>query len=356
MDASSEQGGSSGQGGTGAAGAGGSADSGGGAGGAAGTDAGGGAGGAGGRAGNSSGGSGGSGGGSAGSAGRAGAAGADRPEGGTGDARSDADASTDVEAGSTSDAPRVDVVADGAVRRPPCMTRANQVVVLGDSYVNWLSHTFPTDLSREAGATYRLYAVGAAAMGSGGVSLIPPQFDQALADDDDIIAVVMDGGGNDVLVPDTAQFPQGNQCKESATSPMIPDCQRIVAKAIAKAEELMNLAADKGVRDVVYFFYPHVPEGTLIGGAHPNAILDYALPFVKATCDGAAVRTGGRLVCHFLDLIPVFDGHPEWFAFTDIHPNSSGSQAMAKAVWSLMKSACIAQPASSGCCTPSRDD
>ena len=164
--------------------------------------------------------------------------------------------------------------------------------------------------------------------------------------------MVMDGGGNDILVPDTLQFPQSGDCRQIATSPTIPDCQKIVQKAVDKAVELMNTAADKGVKDVVYFFYPHVPEGTLIGGAHPNAILDFAWPRVKETCDGANARTGGRLTCHFLDLIPVFDMHPDWFAFTDIHPNATGSQAMAKAVWSIMKNACIAQPASSGCCTP----
>jgi hypothetical protein len=232
------------------------------------------------------------------------------------------------------------------------MNSPNQVVVLGDSYINWISHTFPADLAREAGVTYRMYAVGAAAMASGGLSLIPPQFDQAVMADPNIIAAVMDGGGNDILVPDTAQFPMGGECKQSLTSPMIPDCQTIVQKAVDKAVELMNAAADKGVKDVVYFFYPHVPEGTLIGGAHPNAILDYALPMVKATCDGARARTGGRLTCHFLDLIPVFDGHPDWFAFTDIHPTPAGSAAMAKAVWEIMKNACIAQPAASGCCTP----
>jgi hypothetical protein len=262
------------------------------------------------------------------------------------DAPSHADTGLDTHGGSP------DALVDGSVARPPCMKSPNQVVVLGDSYVNWISHTFPADLTREAGVTYRMYAVGAAAMATGGLSLIPPQFDQAVTADPNIIAVVMDGGGNDILVADTAQFPQGAQCKESATSPMIPDCQKIVDRAVSKSIELMDTAAAKGVKDVIYFYYPHVPEGTLVGGAHPNAILDYALPLVRATCDGARVRTGGRMNCHFLDLIPVFDQHPEYFAFTDIHPNPTGSQAMAKAVWAVMKNACIAQPASSGCCTP----
>jgi hypothetical protein len=262
------------------------------------------------------------------------------------------DVPTRADSAGDSDVGVDDTAVDATISRPPCMTSPNQVVLIGDSYVNWISHTFPADLAREAGVTYRIYAVGGTAMASGGLGLIPPQFDQAIAADPNIIAVVMDGGGNDILVPDTAQFPQGGECKQSATSPMIPDCQAIVQKAVDKALELMNTAADKGVRDVVYFYYPHVPDGTLVGGAHPTVILDYALPLVKATCDGARVRTGGRLTCHFLDLIPVFDGHPDYFAFTDIHPTPTGSAAMAKAVWDLMKNACIAQPASSGCCTP----
>jgi len=285
-------------------------------------------------------------GGSSGAAGQGGSAGTDRPDAGGADAASDTGAGLDADVGSS------DALGDGSVSRPPCMASPNQVVVIGDSYINWVSHTFPADLTREAGVTYRLYAVGAAAMGSGGLSLIPPQFDQAVAADPNIIAAVMDGGGNDILVPDAVQFPQGGDCRQLLTSPMIPDCQKIVQKAVDKAVELMNTAADKGVKDVVYFFYPHVPEGTLIGGAHPNAILDYALPMVKSTCDGARARTGGRLTCHFLDLIPVFDGHPDWFAFTDIHPNPTGSAAMAKAVWAIMKDRCIAQPAASGCCAP----
>jgi hypothetical protein len=283
--------------------------------------------------------------GSSGASGRGGSAG-DRADATWVDAVIDAEAGLDAKDGSA-DAP-----GDGDITRPPCMKSPSQVVVLGDSYINWISHTFPADLVRESGVTYRMYAVGAAAMATGGLSLIPPQFDQAVAADPNIIAAIMDGGGNDILVADTAQFPQGADCKQLATSPTIPDCQKIVERAVDKAVELMDTAAAKGVKDVVYFFYPHVPEGTLIGGAHPNAILDYALPKVKATCDGAMARTGGRLTCHFLDLIPVFDQHPDYFAFTDIHPNSTGSQAMAKAVWAVMKNACIAQPASSGCCAP----
>jgi hypothetical protein len=242
--------------------------------------------------------------------------------------------------------------ADAGPPRPPCLTSGNQVVLIGDSYINWVSHTFPADLNAAAGQTFRMYAVGGYSMGSGGIGLIPPEFDTALAADPNITTVVLSGGGNDVLIP-AASYANGAQCKNSLTSPTITDCQTIVQVAIDAAGKLADHMAASGVKDIVYFFYPHVPEGTLVGGLHPNAILDYALPKVKAFCDGVNARTSGKLTCHFVDMVPVFAAHPlDWFAFTDIHPNTLGSAAMAKAVWDTMKTACIAQPASSGCCAP----
>jgi len=114
----------------------------------------------------------------------------------------------------------------------------------------------------------------------------------------------------------------------------------------------MLTMASKNVRDIVYLFYPHVPEGTSLGGTHPNAILEYALPIAKAICDGAEAKSAGKLRCHFLDLTPVFAGKTGVFAAGDIHENAAGSALMATAVWQMMQDNCMAQPASSGCCEP----
>jgi len=233
----------------------------------------------------------------------------------------------------------------GGTVNHPCARKTSQTVVIGDSYINWISHTFPADLARVSGETWRMYAIGGTSMASGGLGLIPDQFDRALAEDPDILSVVMDGGGNDILVCDGVRFPNCASCKAGSTA---EPCPSIVQLALDRAEALMLKAASRGVRDVVYFFYPHVPNGTLIGGANPNAILDYAMPKVKALCDGAAARTGGKLRCHFVDLIPVFANHSEYFAAEDIHPNNRGSAAMAEAVWSSMRTNCISQR--SGCC------
>lgn len=254
-------------------------------------------------------------------------------------------------AGSSAE-PQPDDTADApGMGGPQCVQKASQVVLIGDSYINWASHTLPADLARESGQSWRNYAVGGFSMGSGGLGLIPPEWDQAIAADPDIRTVVMDGGGNDMLIP-AATWMGGADCKNNANSPNLPVCQMIFQTALDAATALMTKMADHGVRDVVYFFYPHVPNGTLLGGTAPNAILDYALPKVKAFCDDAINMNGGKLRCHFVDLVPVFEGHADWFAPTDIHPNTQGSAAMAKAIWAKMKEDCVGQPESSGCCEP----
>lgn len=242
--------------------------------------------------------------------------------------------------------------------KPPCLSADSQIVLVGDSYINWVSHTFPTDINAASGLTIEDFAVGGYSMGSGGIGLIPPEFDTALKTHPDIRAVIMDGGGNDILVPDTVQFPQGGDCKMmGAQSPSIPDCQKIVAKAIEAGRTLFMHMAQSGVKDALFFFYPHVPLNTLVGGTDPNGMLDYALPLIQEECDTAyeqsvAIDPTKPIRCHFVNLVPVFEGHPEYFALTDIHPNSTGSKAMATAIWARMKQDCIAQPASSGCCQP----
>ena len=242
--------------------------------------------------------------------------------------------------------------AGGNATQPPCVTKPSQVVLIGDSYVNWGTHTFQADLARESGETWRMYAIGGASMATGGITtMIPAQFENAVRADRDIRVVVMDGGGNDILVP-ASSWVGGSDCKNSADAPSLAVCRQIVQTSLEREQVLMERMADVGVKDVVFFFYPIVPNNTFLGGRNPNAIATWALPQVKAGCDATYERTGGRLRCHFVDMVPVFQDHPDYFTAGDIHPNTKGSAAMAKTIWATMKSACIAQKASSGCCQP----
>jgi hypothetical protein len=227
------------------------------------------------------------------------------------------------------------------------MKKDSQLIVIGDSYINWISHNFPDDIKKESGQSWRMEAVGGTSIGSGGIGRIPPQFDDSIASDPDAHTVLMDGGGNDILVPDLTLDPFG-ACTNTGSSKN-ENCQAIVKMALDAANALMMNMSSKGIRDVIYFFYPHVPANTILTGGNPDEILDYALPMVKDFCDGVEQRTAGKTRCTFVDMVPLFAGHNDWFN-SDIHPNELGSAAMAKKLWGVMTDKCIGQKGPKDCC------
>ena len=85
-------------------------------------------------------------------------------------------------------------------------------------------------------------------------------------------------------------------------------------------------------------------------------MLDYSMPLAREVCESALERTGGRMKCHYIDMIPVFEGKTGLFADAvseagdGVHPNSMGSKVMAQEVWRVMKQDCLAQPSGSACC------
>lgn len=242
------------------------------------------------------------------------------------------DTSDTSDTGSTSDTSETET--DGNDTDGPCENvpvTPSQVVMLGDSYLALTqvpANVF--NLARVSGALgddeeYRRYDQGGTQMGNG---QIPAQFDQAFAADPDINTVIMTGGGNDVLIGDASTCLQNPPPNET--------CVERIDDVLDAASNLLQTMADSGVENVVYFFYPHLPDGGLVGGAK-NEVLDYAAPLVQSLCEDAPLN------CVFVDTRPAFEGHPEYFQGDGIHPNGAGSVALANAVWSAMVVNCIAQ-------------
>lgn len=231
--------------------------------------------------------------------------------------------------------------------KPKCVVKDSQVIILGDSFVSWISHTFPEDIKRVTGQAWRMEAVGGFSMASGGFGSIPQQFRNTIALDPDAHAILMTGGGNDILLPDPTRAALYECTMKGAT--MKANCTGIVASAVEMAQKFMIETANAGIRDVVYFFYPHVPANTIATGDNPDEMLDYALPMVRDTCASAERLTDGRLRCTFVDFVPYFQGHPEWIN-TDIHPSPAGSAAMAEHLWDVMSDKCIGQKGPRDCC------
>jgi hypothetical protein len=224
-----------------------------------------------------------------------------------------------------------------------------EVVMLGDSYMD-IGNVGPT-IQMDANATYRTYYLAGAAMSYGtGQGNIPYQFDSmAVPANPDIKVVIMDGGGNDILI-------NNSQC---LNTPPAGDtmCHMVVDKSVQTAHMLEQDMVSKGVKAIVYYFYPHIDPSI---GANASDWLDYAYPQAAQACCGSGAQPMGAadLTCHgtdslgidciFIDTRPEFVGHnmsgtsSYWFQ-DGIHPTQPGADAIASKVWANMQKYCIAQ-------------
>jgi hypothetical protein len=197
----------------------------------------------------------------------------------------------------------------------------SELAVIGDALIQ-LSK-FTADLEAEAtqanmlavGEHYRSYASSLYSILAGGSLGIENQYDTARAEGVPRV-VVMNGGETDVLNVPCGPAPKA-------------DCPAITAAA-AGAEALFSRMAADGVDHVVYFYYADP-----VGNADVKAGLDVLRPFVENACGRAP------LPCHFLDLRPIFTGHPEYAAADGLVFGDAGASAAASAVAGVMLERCV---------------
>jgi lysophospholipase L1-like esterase len=236
------------------------------------------------------------------------------------------------------------------VAKPPCISNpAQDVLIMGDSYVTGaaspamqpaLGMLYPT------ANQFRNVAVAGTSMATGGIlGLIPTQFSGSPK------LVIMDGGGNDILICDAAQFPGCSTMCNAPGSSKLKICQDIVTKATAAAKTLFDRMSSAGVKDVVYFFYPHPPVNN--GGM--KEIDDYSEPIARSQCEAYTQTSGGKTNCWWVTTVKPFadaggDINPANFAADQIHPSQAGQNIIAKQINDTMKAHCLGQQSSSGCC------
>jgi hypothetical protein len=236
----------------------------------------------------------------------------------------------------------------------------NEVVMLGDSYLDPAWGNIGPTLMMEAGAMYRHYYIGAASMAWGNPNTqfyIPYQFDpMALTDTSvpnpsDIKVVITDGGGNDVLI--------GNTSCETTAPPANTSCAATIQAALDKASSMIQEGVQKGVKSLIYFFYPHLSTagGGILQMPAPavNETLDYAYPLAEKVCCGTSFTSSitnyscvghptANTSCVFIDVRPAFEGHlADYIKSDNVHPTQAGAQVIADLIWKQMQAHCIAQ-------------
>ncbi len=213
----------------------------------------------------------------------------------------------------------------------PCLTQGVDLLLIGDSYIDAPTYLTPAleakasaDGQLPAGQHYNVQAVAGTVS-----SQIQNQW---LANKSPAPKfVVMDGGGNDVLLG-------APQC--IAASGDDPVCQGVADMANATIKSIWDDMKASGVKGVIYFYYPHTPISA--GGT----LVDYGGPKAQANCDA---ENDDNFQCVFVSTSPALDDMG--YYLDNVHPTANGGpDVLAGLVWDAMKQSCIGQ--TSGCCAP----
>jgi hypothetical protein len=193
------------------------------------------------------------------------------------------------------------------------------VVMIGDSWMNYLITGLQQSLVRVSGRDYRRYGVPGAFMIDGA---IPGQYAKAVSEDADIKTVVMSGGGNDIL---------GSTC-DGACEPLIDD-------VLARIWTLTDQMGADGVLDVIIVGYayvstkpPPLPEGVPVPPSPRKKALDAALDYQRGAMLESCRDDGPPPRCHFVDPVKELDGR-----VSGTHPDPEGFDILGRMVWERMK-------------------
>jgi hypothetical protein len=192
---------------------------------------------------------------------------------------------------------------------------ARQVLWIGDSWIRipGAQHTRVRDLARSAaliGPTeeYENLAAPAADMAA-----VARQYETQRSGANPPKVLLMNGGTWDAVA---AQLSGADV--DAAIDESLAEFSRFLAQ----------VATDGSVQHIVYFLVPELPS--IPGVAAMRGPLQQA-------CGNSAVP------CHFIDLQPLWLGHPEYTAADGIQASVAGANVIADAIWSTMQDSCIAQ-------------
>lgn len=201
----------------------------------------------------------------------------------------------------------------------------NDVITLGDSIFD-LNGVIQETLESYAGETFRDYTRSGAEL-SGGI-LAPSVYSQygtAKATDSNIATIVMDGGGNDILIPATLFDPYGCRTRWWRRN-ISSSCVNLIVDQYIQQVNLLNQIAADGVDDVVWLGYYELPRG--------NSNLTKALNLGDDLL-GYGCEVSSNASCSFVD--PRGTVPASQVISDNIHPTPAGSVNLANQIWPVLQ-------------------
>ncbi len=204
----------------------------------------------------------------------------------------------------------------------------DDVVVLGDSI--WaLSGEIQANLHAYAGETFRNYATSGAELFGGIIApSVEQQYQIARDDNPNSQIVVMDGGGNDILIPAVAFDPYDCLTQWWEWGRLSRSCKNFIDDLYVDGVNLLNEMYADGVTDVIYLGYYYTKNGILWVDDLEEAI-DYGDAKLAQACQNSVVD------CTFVD--PRSTIRDRDILADGVHPNSTGSRKLADLIWPVLE-------------------
>jgi lysophospholipase L1-like esterase len=204
----------------------------------------------------------------------------------------------------------------------------NKVVFFGDS-IFALSGEIQRVLHNYHGGTFRNYTTSGAELIGG---LIQPSVEQQIAianaDNPNSTVVVMDGGGNDILIPAIALDPYDCMTQWYEFGRLSSSCKSFIDEIYIDGVDLLNGLAADGVSHVVYLGYYYTKNGLILADDLEEAIV-YGDGKLKLACQNSVVA------CTFID--PRSTIKDSDITADGVHPTAGGSKKLADLIWPVLR-------------------
>lgn len=190
-------------------------------------------------------------------------------------------------------------------------TEANEVLWIGDSWVDYpgTQLTRLRELAQLAGTIAESESYATRAVAAASIAAVVEQYEAQQASGPPVKVLLMNGGTWDTIEA------QGDDAS-------------VARVLVTFTEFLSKVASDGTVEHIVYFLQPELPSIPGVGKLRP---------LLSDACGASAVP------CHFLDLDPIWQDHPEYTGPSQIQASEAGGAAIAEAIWDIMQEHCIAQ-------------
>jgi lysophospholipase L1-like esterase len=204
----------------------------------------------------------------------------------------------------------------------------NKVVFFGDS-IFALSGEIQSRLYGYAGGTFRNYTTSGAELTGGLIQpSIEQQIDIANADNPNSTVVVMDGGGNDILIPAVALDPYNCMTQWWEFGRLSSSCKSFIDDIYVEGVDLLNGLAADGITHVTYLGYYYTKNGLILADDLEEAIV-YGDAKLSLACQNSVVD------CTFID--PRAAIRDSDITADGVHPNSTGARKLADLIWPVLR-------------------